>query len=290
MTRYGILCTLGCFQSKYGSKIFSPKKIFQLFRKIFIAPSNLQMKTVVITGAANGIGLATAFVFHRAGYFVVLLDIQTPLQNEADNWQFIACNVSDETQVQQAFAIIAQQNKKINCLVNNAGIQRYGSVTETSITVWDEVMNVNLRSYFLCAKYALPLLQGNGNTSIINVASVQSFVSQQQVAAYTTAKTAILGFTRSIAVDYAPSIRCVAVCPGTIDTPMLRDAIALSPNPAAVMQECIDMHLPGRIGTPEEVAELILYLSSDKAGFINGTTIRIDGGLGITIGGSKRNS
>lgn len=125
---------------------------------------------------------------------------------------------------------------------------------------------------------------------VINMASVQAFVSQQNVSAYTTAKTAILGLTRSIAVDYAPMIRCVAVCPGTIDTPMLRDAINLSPDPAAVMEECIEMHLPKRIGTPEEVAELVKYLCDDKSSFITGQAFRIDGGLGITIAGSKNNN
>ena len=130
----------------------------------------------------------------------------------------------------------------------------------------------------------------HGSGVVINVASVQAFLSQQKVAAYTTAKSALLGLTRSIAVDYSPTIRCVAVCPGTIDTPMLRDAIALSPNPDAVMQECIDMHLLKRIGSPQEVAELILFLCSDKASFITGQAIRIDGGLGITIQGSKKDA
>jgi len=150
------------------------------------------------------------------------------------------------------------------------------------------VMNVNLKSLFLCSKYALPFMMQQSKGVIINIASVQAFVSQQKVAPYTTAKTAILGLTRSIAVDYAPHIRCVAVCPGTIDTPMLRDSIALSPDPDEVMQECIDMHLTKRIGTPEEVAGLVLYLCDDKAAFITGQAIRIDGGLGITIQGSKR--
>ena len=149
-------------------------------------------------------------------------------------------------------------------------------------------MNVNLKSFFLCSKYAIPLMQKKQKGVVINVASVQAFLSQQNVAAYTTAKSAILGLTRSIAVDYAPHIRCVAVCPGTIDTPMLRDSISLSPDPDEVMQECIDMHLTKRIGRPEEVAELILYLCDDKASFITGQAIRIDGGLGITIQGSKR--
>jgi NAD(P)-dependent dehydrogenase (short-subunit alcohol dehydrogenase family) len=98
----------------------------------------------------------------------------------------------------------------------------------------------------------------------------------------------MLGLTRSIAVDYGPQIRCVAVCPGTIDTPMLRDAFQLSPDPEAVYQECVDMHLVKRIGTPEEVAELILHLSGEHGGFFTGQAIRIDGGLGVTIAGSKK--
>ena len=213
---------------------------------------NYQNKTVVITGAAKGIGAACAKLFFDAGANVALLD------------------VANDTSL------------------NNAGIQRYGSVTETSVDEWDLVMNVNLKSLFLCAKYAIPSMLENKKGVVINIASVQSFVSQEKVAAYTTAKSAILGLTRSIAVDYAPHVRCVAVCPGTIDTPMLRDAIALSPDPDAVMQECIDMHLTKRIGTAEEVAELVMFLCDDKASFITGQAIRIDGGLGITIQGSKK--
>ena len=250
---------------------------------------NYQHKTVVITGGAKGIGAATAKVFFDAGANVVVLDVAadtSTIQNK--NWLFLHCDVSGETQVAAAFERIKYQFKAIDFLVNNAGIQRYGTVTETSTDEWDLVMNINLKSFFLCAKYALPLMQKNQKGAIINVASVQAFLSQQNVAAYTTAKSAILGLTRSIAVDYAPNIRCVAVCPGTIDTPMLRDAIALSPNPAEVMQECVDMHLTNRIGTAEEVAELILYLCDEKASFITGQAIRIDGGLGITIQGSKR--
>ena len=128
----------------------------------------------------------------------------------------------------------------------------------------------------------------NKKGCIINVASVQSFISQKNVAPYTTSKTAILGLTRSIAVDYAPEIRSVAVCPGTVNTPMLRNAIQESPNPDEVLKECNEMHLVKRIGSSNEVAELITYLSSDKASFITGQAIRIDGGLGITIAGSKR--
>lgn len=251
---------------------------------------NYTNKTVVITGGAKGIGAATAQTFYNAGANVVVLDVSTPtFKNDDEKRQlFLHCDVSNESEIQTAFENSFNHFGSIDFLVNNAGIQRYGTVTETSVADWDLVMNVNLKSLFLCSKYAIPFMQKNEKGTVINVASVQAFLSQQNVAAYTTAKSAILGLTRSIAVDYAPHIRCIAVCPGTIDTPMLRDSIALSPDPEEVMQECIDMHLTKRIGKPEEVAELILYLCDDKASFITGQAIRIDGGLGITIQGSKR--
>ena len=250
---------------------------------------NYLNKTAVITGGAKGIGAACAKLFFEAGANVVVLDVVTDASDNKDKrWLFLHCDVSSETEVKGAFESIISLFGKIHFLVNNAGIQRYGSVTETSVEEWDLVMNVNLKSLFLCSKYALPVMMQEEKGVVINIASVQAFVSQQKVAAYTTAKTAILGLTRSIAVDYSPYVRCVAVCPGTIDTPMLRDSFALSPNPDEVMQECIDMHLAKRIGTPEEVAQLVLYLCDDKASFITGQAIRIDGGLGISIQGSKR--
>jgi NAD(P)-dependent dehydrogenase (short-subunit alcohol dehydrogenase family) len=250
---------------------------------------NYQNKTVVVTGAVKGIGAACARLFYANGANVVLLDITKGDAGISEGrWLFIHCNVSIESEVQAAFEQIHQQFKQVDILVNNAGIQRYGTVTDTSVEEWDEVMNVNLKSLFLCAKSAIPFMLQQKKGVIINMASVQAFVSQPKVAAYTTAKTAILGLTRSIAVDYSPFIRCVAVCPGTIDTPMLRDSFALSPDPNAVLQECIDMHLSRRIGTPGEVAELVMYLCDDKASFITGQAIRIDGGLGITIQGSKK--
>ncbi|MEO6288820.1 MAG: SDR family oxidoreductase [Ginsengibacter sp.] len=248
-----------------------------------------QNKTVVITGAAKGIGASCARLFYEAGASVALMDIAKDESGiTGDRWLFINCDISSEMQIKEAFEKVRSQFGSVDILVNNAGIQRYGTVTETSGDEWDLVMNVNLKSLFLCSKYAIPFMLENKKGVIINMASVQAFVSQPKVAAYTTAKTAILGLTRSIAVDYSPYIRCVAVCPGTIDTPMLRDSFALSPDPGAVVQECIDMHLAKRIGTPEEVAELVIYLTDDKASFITGQAIRIDGGLGITIQGSKK--
>ena len=247
---------------------------------------------VVVTGGAKGIGGACVKAFSDGGAKVCILDIDQAGQEFADTMGndtfFIHCDVSKEDEVKTAFRKIEKNLGAVEVLVNNAGIQRYSTVTETSEEEWDLVMNVNLKSAFLCSKYAIPMMVNNNKGCVINVASVQSFISQKNVAPYTTSKTALLGLTRSIAVDYAPNIRSVAVCPGTVDTPMFRSSIQESPNPDEVLEECNEMHLVKRICSSEEVGELVTYLASDKAGFITGQAIRIDGGLGITIGGSKR--
>src|SRR5690349_20797055 len=203
-------------------------------------------KTVVVTGAAKGIGEATARLFHRAGARVALLDVDDQAAKVANSLEsralHVHCDVADGRSVEAAFDTVATRLGGVDVLVNNAGIQHYGTVTDTPEDEWDRVLAVNLKSAFLCAKHAIPSMLRRGGGVIVNVASVQAFLSQRNVAPYTTSKTALLGLTRSIAVDYAPQIRCVAVCPGTVDTPMLRDAIRQSPDPQEVLDECVQMH------------------------------------------------
>ncbi len=247
----------------------------------------MKNKVVVITGGSKGIGAAAANVFLEAGANVAVLDLHQVKDSQLSP-DYFACDVTNEAAIQHSINAILQKWQRIDVLVNNAGIQRYGTVTETDSELWDEVMNVNLKSMFLCSRAVLPVMEQQKEGVIINVSSVQAFHSQQRVAAYTTSKTAILGLTRSIAVDYAPHIRCLAVCPGTVDTPMLRDALELSDNPAAMLKECEQMHLSQRIATPKEIARLIHYLSQDHASFMTGQAIRIDGGLGIMIQGTVK--
>lgn len=251
---------------------------------------SFQNKHVVITGGVKGIGGACTKAFRNEGARVSVVDVDREAGNkmQGQGVAFYHGDVSREDVVTSVLEDAIRAFGEIDVLVNNAGIQRYAAVADTSLEEWDLVMNVNLKSAFLCAKHAIPSMLKKRGGVIVNVSSVQAFLTQTEVAAYTTSKTALLGLTRSIAVDYAPAIRCVAVCPGTIDTPMLQDAIRLSADPQAVYQECIAMHPLKKVGTPEEVADFILFLASEKASFITGQAYRIDGGLGITIGGSKR--
>lgn len=253
----------------------------------------MEKKNVIITGGAKGVGASCARLFIKKFYNVIILDVDQAagrkLEAElGESCNFIACDVSKADEVKRAFTSVIDQFGEISVLVNNAGIQVYGDIVNTSEDQWDHVMNVNLKSYFLCGKEAIPSMLKNDTGVIINVSSVQAFISQQNVAAYTTSKSALLGLTRSIAVDYGPNIRCVAICPGSVDTPMFRDAISKSEDPEKVYKECEQMHLMDRIARPEEVAELILFAASDKASFITGQALRIDGGLGISIPGSKQ--
>ena len=250
-------------------------------------------KHVLITGGAKGIGEACTRIFVKNGYKATFLDIdqaagQSLQQELGEDGLFVACDISNTEQVKKAFQAGLEKFGELDVLVNSAGINEYATLTETTDELWDHVMGVNLKSQFICAREAIPSMQRKGKGVVINLSSVQAYISQEKVAAYTTSKTAILGLTRSIAVDYSPTIRSIAICPGTIDTPMLHNAIQESPDPEAVLQECHDMHLTKRVGTAEEVAELILFVASGKVDFMTGQAIRIDGGLGISIGGSKR--
>jgi len=247
-------------------------------------------KHIMITGAAKGIGRVATELFLEEGARVSGLDVDDEAMADFQHasLSMYHCNVGAGDAVRNTVAIAMDAFGSVDVLVNNAGINRYGTVTETSEELWDQVMNANLRSAFLMSKAVLPGMIAQGSGVIINVSSVQAFVSQDQVAAYATSKTALLGLTRSIAIDYAPQVRCVAVCPGTIDTPMLQHAILESPDPAAVLQECKDMHLLKKIGSAREVAAFIVFLAGENASFATGQAYRIDGGLGIAIGGSKQ--
>lgn len=246
---------------------------------------------VLVTGGTKGIGRSTVEAFHCRGAKVSFIgrsrEDGAAIEAElGERVKFFPCDIADPAQIEGTCAAAQTHFGPVQHLINNAGMVRYGSVVSMALEDWDFVMNVNLRSMYLFAKHCIPQMESLETGTVINVASVQSFISQANVAAYSASKAAALGLTRSIAVDHAPKVRCLCVCPGTIDTPMLENAAQLAPDPEAVYQECRDMHVLKRIGKPEEVAEMIVFLCSMHAAFMTGQHIRIDGGLGINIAGS----
>jgi len=170
----------------------------------------------------------------------------------------------------------------VDVLFNNAGIQppeSYKTAEHLDEAIWDRVMDVNVKSCFLLCKYAIPEMRVRGGGVIVNNASVQGLQSQKLVPAYAASKGAVLSLTRSLALDYADeNIRVVAICPGSVDTPMLR-AAALPQDPDPVLAEWGAKHPLGRIARPEEIAEVVLFLASEKASFITGEYVCVDGGL-----------
>jgi NAD(P)-dependent dehydrogenase (short-subunit alcohol dehydrogenase family) len=254
----------------------------------------IKNQCVVVTGGAKGIGAACVRLLTELGAKVALFDIDFAVAREFASSLPGAClpcrvDVSNSAEVQAAFAQVASELGPPTLLVNNAGIGLNESVLSTTEEQWDRVLGVNLKSYFLCAQAALPHMLATGRGAIVNVASVQSFVSQKRSIAYCASKAGILGLSRAIAVDHAPTIRSNAVCPGTVDTPMLAEAIANAPNKEDLLDECRNLHLLKRIAQPEEIAQLVAFLLSDLASFITGQAIRIDGGMGLEIGGNVRN-
>ncbi|MGI8555083.1 MAG: SDR family NAD(P)-dependent oxidoreductase [Pyrinomonadaceae bacterium] len=251
-------------------------------------------QTIVVTGGALGIGQAACEIFAERGANVAILDWDDDAGNETrekikqqgGSAIFERVNVANYEAVKAAVEKARQTFGTINSLVVSAGIQRYGTATSTSEKEWDEVLNVNLKGAWNAAKAVIPHLQQAGGGTIVNVSSVQGLASQQNVLAYTISKHGLLGLTRSTAMDYAKdNIRANCVCPGTVDTPMLKWAASLDPNPQSVYDACNAMHPLGRIAEPREIAEVVAFLAHESSSFVTGAIWTVDGGLLTQIGG-----
>jgi NAD(P)-dependent dehydrogenase (short-subunit alcohol dehydrogenase family) len=248
-------------------------------------------KRAFITGGAMGIGGAVAELLAERGARVAVVDragaeAEALAKKIGGSAIAIGADVSSAGDVDRAVSSAVEAFGGLDILCNIAGIQRYGTVETTTEAGWDEVMDVNLKSVFLVSHRAIGHLKV-ARGAIVNMASVQSFATQRGVAAYTTGKHALIGLTRSMALDFAADgVRVNAVAPGSVDTPMLRWAVAQDKDPEALMQAIHRMHPLGRIAQPREVAEAVAFLASPRASFITGATLVVDGGLLLPLGGA----
>ena len=246
-------------------------------------------QSAILFGGARGIGAATALRLASEGARVMVCDLRVTdgecIAAEASaataGSLFRMVDVADAAAVTAAVDEAAERFGRLDLLFNNVGIVRYGLPHELSLDDWDMTMAVNIRAQFTACRAALQHMLDAKRGVIINTASVLAHGSQKNTVAYSTSKAAVLGLTRTIAIEYARAgIRCVSISPGSIDTPILREAArSFGPDIDATLATWADAHPVGRLGTKEEVAGLIAYLGSDEAGFITGMDYAIDGGV-----------
>nr|WP_245432336.1 SDR family NAD(P)-dependent oxidoreductase [Mesorhizobium loti] len=250
-------------------------------------------KSIIVTGGSLGMGRACAERFAAEGGHVLIVanDSETVERAVAEIGGKVAGFVGDvrnAADMENAAATAVQRFGGVDILACCAGIQRYGTVVDTPEDVWDDVLDINLKGVFLASKYAIPHMRKRGGGAIVAISSVQAYASQAGVAAYTASKGAINALVRAMALDHAAdNITVNAVCPASIDTPMLRWAADLHKGQLS-QDEMIAQwgkgHPIGRVGKVEEVAELVAFLASDRARFITGADMKIDGGTMAKLG------
>ena len=248
----------------------------------------LKNRCVVITGAGSGIGRACALEFAKAGAHVVVADIN--LQTAQETVALISVgsgkaiafqvDVSKPASVNDLVDQILKQFSSIHTLVNNAAIQINKTAEDTSFEEWNLQLSVNLGGVFLCSKYLLPHLRKTRG-SIVNMSSVNGFFVEPTCAGYCATKAAIIGLTKAMAIDHGKEgIRVNCICPGYIDAGLAEGYFQSQPDPAKARAEAGKLHALWRIGRPEEVGRVAVFLASDDASFVTGASMVVDGGFG----------
>jgi NAD(P)-dependent dehydrogenase (short-subunit alcohol dehydrogenase family) len=246
-------------------------------------------KVAVVTGAGSGIGAAIAALFARQEADVIVLDIDgararataDAIVSAGGRAEALVCDVADADAVARAFNRIGAARQRVDILVNNAGIPHVGTIERTTEADLDRLYRVNVKGVYLCARAALPMMLGRGGV-ILNMASIAALIGVPERFAYSMTKGAVLSMTMSIAVDYVKqNIRCNCICPARIHTPFVDAFVArhYAGHEQEMLQQLSSYQPMGRMGTPEEVACLALYLCSDEAAFVTGQAYPIDGGV-----------
>lgn len=248
-------------------------------------PDRFTGKVALVTGAASGIGRAAAVAFAAEGARVAILDrtedvlkqTEAAVKNTGGDVLTIACDVSSPSQVEAAVKLVVERFGQLDVAFNNAGVENKAvPLHEIDLEEWDRILGINLRGTFVCMKHEIAQMMRQGGGVVVNTSSGAGIRGVAGGSAYAASKHAIIGMTKSAALDYAKqNIRVNAVLPGNIETPMM-DRFT-----GGDIQKAVDLEPVGRLGKPEEIAEAVLWMSSDLGGFVTGSAIVVDGGWSL---------
>lgn len=251
---------------------------------------DLTGKIALVTGAASGIGEATAFTYARQGAFVYVGDLDETngervageIKGEGHDAAFLKLDVTKAADCGNAADVIHAKHGRLDILVNNAGLGHVGTMLETTVDDLDRLYRVNVRGMFDLTKAFLPQMIEQRYGVIVNMSSVGGVAAVKARIAYCTTKFAVVGLTKCIALDHAlDGIRANCICPGRVETPFVKARLAEYPDPEKAYREMAATQALGRMGKPEEIAAAALYLASDEAAFVTGSSLMIEGGFTV---------
>jgi len=249
-----------------------------------VTAGKLTGRVAIVTGGCGGIGAAICTRFAAEGAHVYATDITATTCALPPNVIFHEHDVTSEQSTIELMRRVAVDNGMLHILVNAAGIEIEKTVEDTSLAEWNRIFAINVTGTFLTSRHALPLMRKAGGGSIINFGSYDGFIADPKLAAYCATKGAVHALTRAMACDHGPeNIRVNAVCPGYIDTPMLKSFFGPNGDNEAVREEARRVHPMRRYGTPEDVANLVNWLAGDEAGYASGQLWVLDGGLSAQV-------
>jgi NAD(P)-dependent dehydrogenase (short-subunit alcohol dehydrogenase family) len=247
----------------------------------------LSGKTALITGAGSGIGRACALAFAREGARVALVgrrkDRLEKVAKEMGEAEVFSADISNKEKVDLLVREASARLGSLNILLNNAGVLVPGTAESISEEDWDRTFEVNVRGLWLLSRAALPHMRKAGGGSIINMSSVLGLVGARNRAAYSASKGAVTMLTKCMALDHAADkIRVNCICPAFVETELTSDFITNAPDPAAALRDRINLHPIGRLGQPQDVAGMAIYLASDESSWVTGAAFTVDGGFTAT--------